>query len=91
MAENKFRELVQDLVKESNLFGISIDPSNPEDRMTVLDAIEKNQILIYTDRYSDNRKINALLCLIAIYHEIATEEPDQCRLNTMTEKLKEYL
>ena len=39
----RFRQLVENLVEKSGLFEPQIGPSGPDGKMTILDAIEKNE------------------------------------------------
>jgi len=88
---SRFRQLVEDLVDKSETLRDWINPINPEETMSVLDAIEKNELSLYGGRSTWDKKIDAMNCLTKIYDELKKENPDEEFIKETVERLKEYL
>jgi len=87
----EFRELVESLVEGSGLFKDWVNPTNPDEKMSVLDAIEKNELSLYMGERASEQKIDAVRCLTAIYDELKKSGPDSDFIEQTVERLKEYL
>lgn len=87
----EFRLLVEDLVKNSYLFGEWVNPVDPDEKMSVLDAIEKNELSLYMGERANDRELDAVNCLTAIYDELKKSSPDNDFIEETVEQLKEYL
>ncbi|OGY62901.1 MAG: hypothetical protein A2745_02275 [Candidatus Harrisonbacteria bacterium RIFCSPHIGHO2_01_FULL_44_13] len=88
----RFRQLVENLVEKSGLFEPQIGPSGPDGKMTILDAIEKNQLPRYMEKYKDDKKrVDAMYSLLEIYDGLGKENPDEDVINETMRILKEYL
>ncbi len=86
-----FRMLVEDLIEESSLLPEWVNPTNPDEKMSVLDAIEGGEATLYLDEYASDEQINAVTCLFSVYVELENEEPDDDFIQDTIEQLKEYL
>jgi len=85
---SSFRGLVGHLVENSDLFPVK---KVGEEQMSILDAIEKNEITLYVPERASDKMLDAVHCLISIHEELEKEEPDQNFIESTVERLKEYL
>ena|SRR3989344_1301065 len=84
-----FRGLVGNLVEGSDLFPIKTIGKN--EQMTILDAIENNEVSLYVPERADDKMLDAVHCLVTIYDELKKQEPDQDFITSTVKQLKEYL
>ena len=82
---------MKNMVSDSSLFTDWVNPLNGNERMSAIEAIEKNKMSLYLGNYAGGRKINALSCLSAIYDELEMQEPDYSFVEDTIELLKVYL
>ncbi len=88
---NEFRDLVEDLVKNSEtLKDRVISIGGIEEKINILDAIEGKGLTDYADG-ADDKTLDAIHCLMAIYDELKKDEPDDDFIEETVERLKEYL
>ncbi len=95
MEEKKnFRQAVGNLLENSELFPVvAIPGSVTGEKMSVIDALEKNELMIYLELSGSksDKKLDAVSCLTAIYDELEREKPDQDFIDGTIEQLKEFL
>ena len=83
-----FRGIVGRLIENSTLF----PPKTIGDKkLTILDAIEQNEITLYVPEHTSDRMLDAVNCLTAVYEELKKVEPDQEFIAGTVAHLKEYL
>ena len=87
----RFRQLVENLIEQSGTFEIWTNPINPSEKMSVIDAIEKNELSIFIGNHARDKKLDAVYCLIAIYDELKRDKPNEDFIKETVEHLKEYL
>lgn len=88
---SSFRDLVEDLVNKSETLGTWVNPTNPDDKMTVIEAIEKDDLATYAGQYASDKKLDAIHCLTSIYDELKKDKPDDDFIEETVEHLKMYL
>lgn len=88
---SRFRQLVEGLVDKSEVLDDWTNPTKPEETMSILDAIEKNELSLYAGERTSDKELDAINCLTAIYDELKEEEPDEEFIKETVEQLKEYL
>ena len=87
----RFRQLVEDLVDKSETLSVWVNPTNSDDKMTVIEAIEKNDVSTYTGQYAGDKKLDAIHCLTSIYDELGKDKPDEEFIEETVKTLKQYL
>lgn len=92
-----FRGLVGKLIEGNDLFPIlTVEDDEHEggEKMTVLDAIEKNELPLYlklSGLESSSGGVDAVNCLTALYEESRKLNPDKNFIADTVEMLKGYL
>lgn len=86
-----FRSLVESTVKDSEVLTDWVNPIKPEETMSVLDAIERNEVSLYIGKRPSDRKNDAVNLLVAIYDELKKPTPDQDFIEESVERLKGYV
>ena len=88
----EFRTLVEDLLKDSKLLEDWINPrEGSNEKMSVIDAIEKNELPFYAGNYRSDRELDAINCLTAIYDELKKSDPNNNFIEETVAQLREYL
>ncbi|MEI7749780.1 MAG: hypothetical protein WCJ25_02150 [Candidatus Moraniibacteriota bacterium] len=59
-----------------------VNPNDPMDTMTVVDAVEKNQIDFYVEKmgFCSDYGLEAIHCLIHLHKELNEPDPDRAEL-----------
>ncbi|MDP3954170.1 MAG: hypothetical protein Q8Q06_01995 [bacterium] len=85
----EFERLVKTLVADSS--SLPAKELSSGKKLDVVSAIENNDLSFYVgERVSDKTK-DAIDCLIAIYDELAKDEPEHDFIEETVEQLKGYL
>jgi hypothetical protein len=103
----RFRQLVEELLSESNLFQSSqqrawssgeyddfvkkLKEEKKEERTKIIEAIEKNELSSYLGERPSDQQSDAANCLVAIYDEMKKPNPDEAFIEQTVAQLKEYL
>ena len=87
----EFRGLVGELVKKSGLFETWVNPLDPEEKIGILDAVEKNKLSLFMGEHLSGRRLNAVSCLTMIYDELGQEKPNRDFVENAVGQLKEFL
>lgn len=90
--KSEFRNLVEGLLKESNLFPVVTIPSGSEEKMSVIEAVENNELMLYIELAGEtDERLDAVHCLVTINDELEKPDPDHEFVEQTIEQLKEYL
>lgn len=102
----RFRLLVEDLLKKSYLFQKTppkammfstdeekkaMEKAMETERVGIIKAIENNILSSFVPRNADDKTLDAVSCLTSIYDELGKDEPDKKFIEQTVEQLKEYL
>ena len=87
----KFRRLVGDLIEGSDLFKEWVNPVNPDDKMSIIDAIENDRMAEYTGNKVGGKKLNAIECLMNIHEQLKKPDITEEFIEQAIEQLREYL
>ena len=99
----RFRQLVESLLKKSNQFSDFITSRNLEarsaeeknnienNRTKIIKAIENNELSEFIGENASDKTLDAVSCLTSIYDELGKDKPDEEFIEKTVEQLKEYL
>jgi hypothetical protein len=91
--QNKeFRGLLEDLITQSENGLLAPVRISEDEELSVLDAVENNELSLYAGGNERNdKKLDALNLITSIYDELGKENPDNDFIVETVEELKEYL
>lgn len=85
----EFERLVGHLVAQSSLFPDK--KLTPSTKLGIIKAIENNEVTLYVSESANDRTLDAVNCLTAIYDELGKDSPDRDFLIQTVKQLQTYL